>query len=231
MQILDSSMFGLRGVRAVFRKTGRAVEVTLFPMVHVGEAEFYEQVYRDALEHDVILYEGVGSPKRIHMSKAYRWMKPERLGLIVQPKLPQPNGHSVRIERADLNAAEFLAEWRKIPLWQRIIFQIAAPAYGLVQRFVATRERLAEQRSMTDKMSGDEILNMLPSTDAIRRCIVDARDERLLQHLERELDIAGEEVKRVAVIYGAGHMRAVIRRLTSLGFHCAEARWLTIFKL
>ncbi len=33
--------------------------VTLFPMVHIGEPEFYQQVYADAFAHDVVLYEGI----------------------------------------------------------------------------------------------------------------------------------------------------------------------------
>jgi hypothetical protein len=221
-------MFGLRTVRAVFRRRETAVEITLFPMIHVGEARFYAEVYDDALRHDVVLYEGVGPKTGIHLAKVYEWMKPERLGLVVQPKLPE--SASARLVRADFGTKEMIQEWRKVPFLVRLLFQIAAPIYGIVLSFSATREGLAEKRTMDDKMSGDEILDMLPATESLRECIVHARDRRLVEHLRSELEESDGTAKRIAIVYGAGHMRAVIRELTSLGYHCSESKWVTIFK-
>lgn len=225
-------MFGLRAVRAVFRRKDTPVEVTLFPMLHVGEERFYAEVYEDALQHDAVLYEGVGPLNGIHIAKAYRWMKPERLQLVVQPKFPIAESETVpRLVRADLGPEEFMREWRKVPLLQRIFVQVGAPIYGLLLRFTATRESLAKKRGKDDKMSGDEILDMFPAFEALKQCIVHSRDARLLEHLRSEIDSYGGAPKRIAIVYGAGHMRAVIRGLTGLGYRCAEARWLSIFKL
>ena len=58
----------------------------------------------------------------------------------------------------------------------------------------------------------------------------DARDERLLRCLTTELEGAPAQGMRVAIVYGARHMRTVIRDLTRRGFYCGEAKWLTVFK-
>ena len=36
-------MLGLRTARMVFRRSGTAASVTLYPMVHVGDERFYKE--------------------------------------------------------------------------------------------------------------------------------------------------------------------------------------------
>lgn len=72
MQLLDSSDLGLRSARLTFRSTGSNVTVTLFPMVHLGEAAFYDAVHKDAGARDAMLVEGVRSPAVTRITRAYR---------------------------------------------------------------------------------------------------------------------------------------------------------------
>ena len=62
MQILDDSLFGLRSVRINLVSPESDTVITLFPMVHVGEPDFYRNVYKDACDHDIVLIEGINSP-------------------------------------------------------------------------------------------------------------------------------------------------------------------------
>ena len=88
MQILESSVLGLRAARLTFASKVSGKTVTLFPMVHIGVPEFYRQVYEDALTHDAVLVEGLRSPITTRITRSYRWIVgAKRLGLIVQPKL------------------------------------------------------------------------------------------------------------------------------------------------
>ena len=223
-------MFGLRTARLVFRSSRSSATVTLFPMVHVGEERFYADVYADAFDHDVALVEGVRSSVSRNFTRAYRWMRPERLGLVIQPKGPAASAAAARTVLADLSGDEFEREWRKVPWRLQCAFAVIAPLYGLSQRFFASRESMAKRSAMDDRLSSDEVLPCNPDSDAVHHCIGQARDERLLQCLAEELESASEEAKRIAIVYGARHMRAVIRELTRRGFQCGEARWLTIFK-
>lgn len=74
MQIVETSSLAVRAARYRFVRRGSDCSVTLFPMIHVGEAAFYDQVYRDAFSHDVALVEGVRSPVTRYLTRSYRWI-------------------------------------------------------------------------------------------------------------------------------------------------------------
>lgn len=230
MQILESSLLGLRSARIVLVKPGTPVRITLFPMVHVGEAAFYEAVYADALTHDVILLEGVDSPIVRHVTRSYRWIRhSQRMNLCVQPRFPARAGQAVH---ADLSRDEFEAAWRDVPLWLRLAIWFLAPWVGLKRRLFGTREALAKGRSMDDQQSLDDLMNRDPETAGLNALILDRRDQRLLEVLQGQLDREDAGEIRVAVVYGAAHMRAVLRYLLGgRGYTVRDADWMTVFSL
>jgi hypothetical protein len=227
MQILESSMLGLRTARMMFRSPNSPVSVTLYPMVHVGEERFYKETYDEAFSHDVVLVEGVRSPVTRNLTRSYRWLNFNRLDLVLQPKTPPQESVAARIVNADLTADEFHRQWRKVSLALRSAVLVLAPLYGAHRRFFVSRERLARNMCLEDRRSADENLNWSPRFESFHHSILHARDARLLECLAAEL--GGDEAKRVAIIYGARHMRAVVRELPKRGFHCSEASWRTIF--
>lgn len=227
MQILESSMLGLRTARMVFRSPGSPVSVTLYPMVHVGDERFYKETYDEAFSHDVVLVEGVRSPVGRNLTRSYRWINFEKLGLVLQPKSPPQEAVPARIVRADLTTEEFHREWRKVSLLLRAAFLFAAPLYGIHRRLFSSRQSLAHNMCLEDRKSADEILNWSPTFEPVTHSILHARDQRLIECMVDELD--GSAEKSVAVVYGARHIRAVLRELTRRGFHCSDASWRTIF--
>jgi len=210
-----------------FRHRDSRVSVTLYPMVHVGEATFYETTYGEALSHDVTLVEGIRSPLSRHLTRSYRWLNFEKLGLTLQPKPPAQNAVAGKVVNADLSPDEFHREWRKIFLPLRAVLFVLAPLVELKKRLFASRETLGHKMSLEDRKSADEILSWSPTMEPFHHSVLHARDERLLECLIAELDAT--EAKRVAVVYGAMHIRSVVRELGKRGFYCAEARWRTIF--
>lgn len=210
-----------------FRHRNSAVSVTLFPMVHVGEPSFYEKTYEEAFSHDVALIEGVHSPVSRHLTRSYRWLNFEKLGLTLQPKPPSKEKASAKVIRADLSTDEFHREWRKISLPIRALFFVLVPFVGLHRRLFASRETIGRKMSLEDRKSAEEILNWSPRMEPVHHSVLHARDARLLECLGEELD--SDETKRVAVVYGAGHIRSVVRELAKRGFYCSEASWRTIF--
>lgn len=222
-------MLGVRTARMLFRHRDLPTQVTLFPMVHVGEEGFYREAYSDAFSHDVTLVEGVNSPVSRHMTRSYRWIDFGRLGIVLQPKAPPPDTVTSRIVLADLSTAEFHREWRRIPLLLRAALFLLAPLIGLHRRFFASREKLARRMSLDDLRSSEEALGWSVSRSRLDRAILHARDERLLACLAAELD--AKDGRRIAIVYGARHMRAVIAGLGRHDFYCADSRWQTIFAL
>ena len=222
-------MFGLRTARMVFRSRGSPVSVTLYPMVHIGDERFYKETYAEAFSHDVVLVEGIRSPVGRNLTRSYRWIDFEKLGLVQQPKTPPQVGVAARIVKADLTTEEFHREWRKVSLFLRAAFLFAAPLYGIYRRLVSSRQSLARNMCLEDQKSSKEILSWSPRFEAVNHGTIHARDARLIERLSAELD--GDAEKRVAIVYGARHMRAVLRELARRGFQCSDASWRTIISI
>ncbi len=233
MQFVETSVFGVRSARLTFASRTCPTRITLFPMVHVGEPEFYERTYEDALAHDVVFIEGVRSPITTRITRAYRWLAGSRAmaGLIVQPRFPKAQ-EPARVILADLSAEEFAKEWRAVPLWFRALIYLLAPCIGLRRRWFSTSRTLAKHMRCEDQPTMAELLAMTPESGALTQAILHARDERLLERMRAELDSGSQPPNTMAVIYGAAHMRAVVRELTAKrDFFVAGAEWRTILTL
>lgn len=231
MQLIESSSLGLRSARHRLASPGSRLSVTLFPMVHIGESAFYEKVYSDAFGHDVVLVEGVDGAVVRHLTRSYRWVAGSRLGLVVQPRYPAAEAVPARIVRADLPADAFRREWRRIPLWLRLLVFLAVPIVGLRLRWFASRESIAKHLDMDDYRSREETLGWNPASVALRRGILDSRDARLIECLGAELDREDPGGNRLAVLFGARHMRAVLLELKRRGFRSVDSHWETVFWL
>jgi pheromone shutdown protein TraB len=61
--------------------------------------------------------------------------------------------------------------------------------------------------------------------------VVDDRDRLLLRALDSIHQRRRHEAVEVAVVYGAGHMPAVVQYLSArLGYRAASAQWFTVFE-
>lgn len=229
MQFLEPSVVGLRSARHHLRSPDFAPTVTVFPMVHVGEAAFYEQVHDDAAAHDVILCEGITSKIATNLTRSYRWMRVERLGLVVQPKFDRGSAKG-RVETADLSGPEFDALWRRATAWQRAAFAGAAPVFGVLRGVGLTRKSLAEGMSQNDLASREEILGWDALPRPLRRALFEAREARIgsvLQHIIRD---NADARMSIAVIYGAAHMPAILHGLRQMGNYVpVDSDWMTVF--
>lgn len=168
-------MFGVRAARLNFVSETTAVRVTLFPMVHVGEAEFYDATYLDARTHDVVLLEGVDSPVSRRITRSYRWLAGSRTlrGLIIQPRFPA-GAPPPQVIHADLTGPEFEAEWRSVPIWIRLLVYAMAPIMGLQRRWFYTRARLAKNMGCGDQTTLMELMTLSPETGALVQAILHA---------------------------------------------------------
>jgi hypothetical protein len=233
MQILESSIWALRAARLSLKSQLSAIQITLFPMVHVGEPDFFQTVYEDAFSHDVVVVEGLRSPIVQRITRSYRWVeKSKSMGLITQPPYPSVADSDARIIHADLSGAEFAVVWREVPLWLRAAVYFLAPIIGLERQWFGSRQTLAKGLSLDNSTSRHEILDFSPETIALTQAILDVRDSRLIEQLSDHLDDPATETRRLAVVYGAYHMRAVLRELIDhRGYQVVRGDWLIIFLL
>jgi hypothetical protein len=233
MQILEGSVWSLRTVRFNLVSPGNKISITLFPMVHVGEAEFFEVVYADAFSHDIALVEGVDSPIVRRITRSYRWIAASRtLNLVVQPAYPNQARCRAKIIPTDLSAEEFVGLWANIPIWLRIFVYIAALLMGLWVRWFGSRDALARNLTLDDLPRRNETLAFSPEAAALDRVILDARDAKLVERLCEYVENSESMIDRISVVYGAQHMRAVLRELRRrYGYQVKNTDWLTVFKI
>ena len=91
---------------------------------------------------------------------------------------------------------------------------------------------LARKLPLDDLPGREEILSLSPETVALNQAILHARDVRLVERLGEQLDDPGPAVRRIAIVYGASHMRAVLRELTGRrGYRVERGDWLTVFRV
>jgi hypothetical protein len=216
MQFLENSVLGLRTARHVLRSPEMEVAITLYPMVHLGEAGFYDAVYAQALDHDLCLYEGVTSDRVTNLTRSYRWMGVARMGLVVQPKLPTSGGRAQRV-LADMPTEVFDHHWAQLPRGMRALISVGAPVVGVIRGLRMTRARLAKGMNQDDLTSRKDLLAWSQTTSDFLGLIRDKRDAYLTGCLSEHLAKADGEPCSIAVIYGAAHMPVVTRFLAEHG--------------
>jgi hypothetical protein len=70
------------------------------------------------------------------------------------------------------------------------------------------------------------------SFEELDALLLDERDRRLITHIQKLYDFHRQDKKIVGVVYGARHMRNIIRFLLgSLNYRVAKAEWVTVFDL
>ncbi|MCH2075684.1 MAG: hypothetical protein MK180_02200 [Rhodobacteraceae bacterium] len=226
MQFLEWSYIGLRSARYVFESQDTGKTETLFPMLHLGEPQFYDQVYEDAATHDAVLLEGVRARTATRLTRVYRLTKPARMGLVVPPKFAV---HGVRAVHGDISEEEFEALWADVPRRERLLLEFGAGAYGIWLRFAGSRAGIGNRMTTNDLKGRDEILGWSEAMAPTQRALIDRRNDVLCDRLTGLLS-DNDPARSIAILYGAGHMPAVSRQLRAAGFRVVDALWLTVFE-
>jgi hypothetical protein len=200
-------------------------------MIHIGDAAFYAEVESRLRTVDLVLAEGIQGRSAYAgpLTAVYRWLQGvDRLDLVRQ-RIDYA-GLGVPVICPDMSGAEFDEAWRQVPLRQFVPFTLLAPVAGIGMRLFGTRRLIAGFLGTDDLPSAEEIMASEDFED-VDAVIVDARDQRLAKHLEATHDTLGDLPGTVAVVYGAGHVRAIARTLSRLGYRATEAEWLTVFQM
>jgi hypothetical protein len=233
MQFIEKNSFNVRSAVYRLKKDGAGLEFLLFPMIHVGSKEFYDDVSRRLATCDLILAEGVNSRKAHLLTLSYRIVKKiRRMDLVTQRDGMKISGFRDKIINSDMDGRAFDERWSALPLGLRAQLLLFLPIYVVNLFLFGTRETLAENMAFEDLPSSDEILLQDESFDKLDALLMDERDRRLNTHLQKLYDSHRQDKKIVGVVYGARHMRNIIRFLLGrLNYRVAKAEWVTVFDL
>src|SRR5215510_553862 len=145
MQFIEKNSFNVRSAVYHLKKDGAELEFILFPMIHVGSKEFYDEVSRRLAACDLILAEGVNSRKAHLITLSYRVVKKiRRMDLVTQQDGMNVSGLRDKIINADMDARAFDERWSELSLWLKAQLFLFLPIYIVNLFLFGTRETLAE---------------------------------------------------------------------------------------
>ncbi|MEM7223970.1 MAG: hypothetical protein AAF495_13380 [Pseudomonadota bacterium] len=232
MQIIESSAFAVRSAVIRLEADEGRPSFVLFPMVHVGAPEFYAEVSERLGDCDIILCEGVKTRAVSLLTLSYRFYSENpKLGLVTQNRGMTIAHLKNRLVHADVSGDAFDRRWWDLKTWDRFLLLILAPLYGLYMRYFGTRAQMARALNLNLRKSREEILSS-EDNEEIMTLLFHWRDRRLLEIIDQTLDEAHDGNQTIGVLYGARHMRAVIRHLIGRhSYRVAKSEWVTVFPL
>lgn len=220
MQFTESSIVGLRSAVITLSHRSTPLRFILFPMVHVGEQAFYDEVAARARLCQLLVAEGV--PSRYVPAQA--WMARHHQGHLVDQLAALPLerlGVPVRWE-ADPEAGERMPS-RKIDI-------AGAATIGLMRAFfnpqiLSSLDQAEAYDESAENATGSKFDQFLEHNVSTVR---NARLMRVLDEIQR--DHAADQLT-VGVVFGAGHMPVVAHHLCDQhGYIATSAEWLTVIE-
>ncbi len=230
MQIIEVTGYAVRSAVITMRRKDTPLEFVIFPMLHVASPNFYSQVRTRLSSCDLIVLEGIkGRGVGVSaLTLAYRFAPRRRRNGLQEQRDDVLIPESIPVVNPDVTAAEAMADLRTLPRWMYVLLMVAAPVMGLVFALRGPRAFLDEDLAVDDlpQTLRAEMLADHPVDHAMS----DRRDQCLLAALgEIHAERAAEPI-RVAVVYGAGHVPAIVSGLMDrYGYRPREAQWLTVF--
>jgi len=230
MQFVETNSFEVVSAIHELGRPDESLHFVLFPMIHIGEKNYYEDVAARASRCDLLLVEGVPSVWARMATRAYGLLA-GRLGLVTQRELNLKTLGPKNIN-ADMSAEEFNSAYARLPFLAWAILPIFLPLFGLYFLFTGSREYLAKKLETTDLPSRKDILNTTSETDALESLLVNRRDRAFVKRLESFFEESSGKPLTVGIMYGAKHMPAIFRFLSSrLGYRVISSNRAVVFSL
>jgi hypothetical protein len=232
MQLIETSVVGVRSAVITMQRPGAQLCIKLFPMLHLGTAAFYKQVTERLSRCQVVVVEGVGGQSVLTRALTMAYRSParsKRLGLVVQDiDYGALAIAGVELVTPDLTGEQVSRGWRTVPWLHRLGVVASVPVFGLGLRLFGSRYMLGRYLA-TDDLPTELDEQVRELSPAMTKLIVDDRDRLVAEALDALVSARGAEPIVVGVVYGAGHMPAVVHALAACGFKPRNAEWLTVF--
>jgi hypothetical protein len=204
MQFIEKNSFNVRSAVYRLKRDGSGLEFLLFPMIHVGSREFYEEISARLSTCDLVLAEGVKSKRANILTLSYRIVKKiRRMDLITQDEGLKVCGFREKVLNADMEQVAFDEGWSSLPVLLRAQIFITIPVYVVYLLLFGTRETLAKDLALEDLPTSEEILSEDENFEQLDSLLVDKRDKKLIEHIAKLVQERSEESQRVGIVYGA----------------------------
>jgi hypothetical protein len=233
MQFIEKNSFNVRSAVYRLKRDDSHLEFLVFPMVHVGSSEFYEEVSKRLAACDLILAEGVNSKTASLITISYGIVKYIRqMDLVLQ-------GEGMKVERfrkktlnTDMDGSVFDQRFSSLPLKVKAKVIAGVPICILYLLIFGSRKTLSEYIALEDQPSDDEIFSSDEDLEKWEGLLVDERDRLLIEQISKLEKEENCTPQLVGIVYGAGHMRNTMTFLMqTLKYRIVKSEWVKVFDL
>lgn len=175
---------------------GDGVKITLVPMSHVGERDFYQNLSESFPDDSVVLMEGVSDHRKVVRASSNYSKMAESIGVAEQQQVFKPKG---KLVPADLDMSDFSPETLDMLKTAMLIHSKGVTAETMPILMKPTPPGL-EKRLMED--------------------ILTKRNRHLLKVLHEHLP----ESRHIIIPWGAAHMPEIAREIEKSGFRPGDTR-------
>jgi len=230
MQLIESSPLGVRAALIRMSSPDARCTYTLFPMVHIGERNFYNEVVGELESHDQILLEGVKHRVISHATQLYaKAAASPRINLVTQSVMGKASHLKPKCRNIDISPEDFDKYWQQLPFWHRSFYPAALTLAFTYLRFFGTRSDIARVVQFQFRRSRKEILDYSEGPD-VSDVIRDARDVHIVGEISRRHERVKDTPVAIAIVFGASHMRAIAQYLVQTHrYRAYDSRWLMVF--
>lgn len=234
MQFTEKNSFNLRAVVYSLRNNTTGLEFLIFPMIHVGSREYYQEISKRLTSCDLLLVEGVRSRNVAVLTLSYRLIKKiRRMELITQHEGIRLDDFRGKILNTDMEAAAFDERWSALPIALRVQLFLTIPFVVVYLFIFGTKEMLAENLVVEDLPSSeDELRDEDESFSRFDSLVIDERDRKLIEQIANLINEGSQTSQKIGIVYGASHMRGVMAFLMQkLKYRVVRAEWVKVFDL
>ena len=123
MQLIETSVVGVRSAVITVQRAGMPLRIVLYPMLHIGTAAYYREVTKRLCKCQVVVVEGIRgrSVTTRALTMAYRTpARSKRLGLVVQDiDYAELVKAGVEVLTPDMTGEQIDGGWQTVPLPHR----------------------------------------------------------------------------------------------------------------
>lgn len=231
MQIIEHSVAGTRSAVLRLKRPGTALEFLVFPMIHVASPEFFAAVQERLRRCDLLVVEGVRGESALAeaFTMTYRVIPRNRRSGLVEDNIPY-RSLGVPLINPDASIEDIEKSWSEVPLKHRLATYAVLPVVAAIQFFQGRDAVLRPDVEVNDLPTPhQEAYDDTEFGEHFDRVIVGGRDALLLDALTEIHRTRADERIDVAVVYGAGHVPAIVHGLMDRhGYRVRTAEWLTV---
>jgi hypothetical protein len=232
------------------------LQLDLVGALHIAEASYYEELNQRFLGYDAVLYEGIGSGKSAAPSSISTEKPVEKpTSPAASQNLSGLHGIydayakalelSYQMEKIDYSQPNFVHADLSYAQFQALQKERGESILGFFARAGLSnlgkqKSELEDWKTLIQWARGDKsalklqaMRSLGDSEDILQKVsensvIIGDRNDRCLSVLQEQI---GAGKRRLAIFYGAGHFRDMLKKLTAQGWQQQTTEWLTAWKV